>query len=174
MSGAYGTANFNEELGLPYGVLAANSGSERVRWLAQEIWECGDDLEYQRFVEALRQNFRDALSEFDLDGDSNLIERLVDTVTDRAPYESNEAPYFYGDDDGKYLIQYLGGAPLIWVLESKWRARCSPCSLCVPGAGDLDSPDDENGMWALSLDTETMREIDPGYIVETIIDTPAE
>ena len=44
--------------------------------------------------------------------------------------------------EGKVRLQlgYLGGAPLIWVLESPWVATCARCSPCCPNAGDLNTP----------------------------------
>jgi len=48
--------------------------------------------------------------------------------------------YELDDDDASYLIQYLGGAPLIWVTKSPRIVYVkSLCSPCVPNAGDLDS-----------------------------------
>lgn len=39
----------------------------------------------------------------------------------------------------KYRISWLGGAPLLWVLEGPVGYCNQLCSPCVPGAGDLDS-----------------------------------
>jgi hypothetical protein len=48
--------------------------------------------------------------------------------------------YELDDGDASYLIQYLGGAPLIWVTKSPRIVYVkSLCSPCVPNAGDLDS-----------------------------------
>jgi hypothetical protein len=43
----------------------------------------------------------------------------------------------------KMMMTYLGGAPLLWVLEGPVITKARPCSICVPGAGDLDSPDED-------------------------------
>lgn len=50
-----------------------------------------------------------------------------------------------GEYEGvKYRISYLGGAPLLWVLEGPIGRAASLCSPCVPNAADLDSGFDED------------------------------
>lgn len=52
-----------------------------------------------------------------------------------------EEPTISGTLDGvKYEISWLGGAPLLWSLESPVISKAKLCSPCVPGAIDLDSP----------------------------------
>lgn len=52
-----------------------------------------------------------------------------------------EEPTISGTLDGvKYEISWLGGAPLLFVLESPVISKAKLCSPCVPGAIDLDSP----------------------------------
>jgi hypothetical protein len=41
-------------------------------------------------------------------------------------------------DDVKYEISWLGGAPLLWVLEGPEGVANKLCSPCVPNAADLD------------------------------------
>jgi hypothetical protein len=49
-------------------------------------------------------------------------------------------PTIEGEYDGvKYRISWLGGAPLVWVLEGPTGYCRSLCSPCVPNAADLDS-----------------------------------
>jgi hypothetical protein len=43
----------------------------------------------------------------------------------------------------KMMMTYLGGAPLLWVLEGPVITKARPCSPCVPGAVDLDNPDED-------------------------------
>lgn len=53
-----------------------------------------------------------------------------------------DEPLIEGVRDGvTYSIDWLGGAPLLWVLESPYTGLYQLCSPCVPGAGDLESPD---------------------------------
>lgn len=54
-------------------------------------------------------------------------------------YESNE-PTIEGEYEGvKYRISWLGGAPLLWVIEGPIGSAVTLCSPCVPGAADLGS-----------------------------------
>jgi hypothetical protein len=47
-----------------------------------------------------------------------------------------------GESDGiKMMLGGLGGAPLLWILDSPYLDTVRLCSPCVPNAGDLDSPD---------------------------------
>ena len=49
-------------------------------------------------------------------------------------------PMLYAEDGIIYRQSYLGGAPLVWVIRSRFLAPAAYCSPCVPGAIDLDSP----------------------------------
>jgi len=51
-----------------------------------------------------------------------------------------EEPHIAGEYEGvKYEIQWLGGAPLLWVIDGPLGYCRKLCSPCVPNAGDLDS-----------------------------------
>lgn len=51
-----------------------------------------------------------------------------------------DEPVIEGELDGvKYRISWLGGAPLLWVLEGPLGFAERLCSPCVPNAADLDS-----------------------------------
>lgn len=51
-----------------------------------------------------------------------------------------DEPVIEGEYAGvKYRIDWLGGAPLLWVLEGPVGRCHSLCSPCIPNAGDLDS-----------------------------------
>lgn len=53
---------------------------------------------------------------------------------------SCDEPTIEGEYEGvKYRISWLGGAPLLWVIEGPTGYASSLCSPCVPGAADLDS-----------------------------------
>lgn len=58
--------------------------------------------------------------------------------------------YTYEADGFKYLTGTLGGATLIWVVESPFVTYCKQCSPCVPNAGDLDNPTEDvnSNTWA--------------------------
>lgn len=54
-------------------------------------------------------------------------------------YQGDE-PNVEGEFDGvKYLISWLGGAPLVWIIEGPVGYADRLCSPCVPNAADLDS-----------------------------------
>lgn len=91
---------------------------------------------------------------------------LFDQLEDGFPVENDVAEYCInwihheGDEDRYALRQdgvslelgWLGGATLIWVLDSNYVTWARTCSPCVPGAGDLDSPTDkDSGFPCLSL-----------------------
>jgi len=55
-----------------------------------------------------------------------------------------EEPTISGTLEGvKYEISWLGGAPLLFVLESPVISKAKLCSPCAPNAGDLDSLDED-------------------------------
>lgn len=67
------------------------------------------------------------------------IEGEFDKRRDRIEIDE---PLIEGVRDGvTYSIDWLGGAPLLWVLESPHTGLYQLCSPCVPGAGNLDAPD---------------------------------
>lgn len=115
-----------------------------------------EDLDVEGLVEAViekdelkDEDYETLLSELENDG-------LWDSGCDEGEHNYEHE---YDTPDGKVhmLVQWLGGAPLIWVCESPWVARCRRCSPCVPGAGDLDRPD-ESGMVAYCLPPDDMPE----------------
>lgn len=54
-----------------------------------------------------------------------------------------DEPRIEGEYEGvKYVIDWLGGAPLLWVISSPFVVKCGLCSPCVPNAGDLGSVGD--------------------------------
>lgn len=65
---------------------------------------------------------------------------IQDFVERNAEHIQIDEPIIEGEyDDVKYRISWLGGAPLLWVLEGPIGYVNRLCSLCVPNAGDLDS-----------------------------------
>ena len=54
-----------------------------------------------------------------------------------------DEPRIEGEYEGiTYMIDWLGGAPLLWVIYSPYVVKCGLCSPCVPNAGDLESVGD--------------------------------
>ena len=143
--------NFNQETGYPYGVIQGNHVPE----LLDDITTAGDDLTWEALVAQIRKEVGEAIKEA-LDPYAVNPERLIDAmleVLDDGIGDYVEPPeerqYVHSEKlpegEIKYLVGWLGGAPLIWVTESPFLAWCRPCSPCVPGAGDLDSLTDREG-----------------------------
>lgn len=65
---------------------------------------------------------------------------IDDFVERNAEHIQIDEPIIEGECDGvKYRISWLGGAPLLWVLEGPHITKADLCSPCVPNAGSLDS-----------------------------------
>lgn len=157
--------NLNEELGYYYGVVSGNTLPE----LAEDIMQQGTNLRLAR----LEREAREALEridlsdheeldfvlsqspfEFDQERIESLLQNGVDTidefveaaVEDFAECGMDEVPYEWEDEESgtSYVLDYLGGAPIIFVVASQHLAWARPCSPCVPQAGDLDSPTGED------------------------------
>lgn len=155
--------NCNLETGVPCGV--TNNIPD---WLWEEIdqWLPGDweeiqaDLAWEVFKENRESLTQEMVDEFDLGDDVRLDEvgdflsdeNIVEFVEEMFPDEWQDVLENFDDSElrksgkvegVKLSLSYLGGAPLLWVIESPRLVWCRPCSPCVPGAGDLDSPEEE-------------------------------
>jgi hypothetical protein len=68
------------------------------------------------------------------------IDEVMEYLSENEYFNNdNECRYSYEDGDFKYILDWLGGAPLIWVCDGPYVTYCKTCSPCVPGAGDLDN-----------------------------------
>ena len=138
------TANVHEKTGIPYGVVNGNS----VMDLMDEITAQGDDLSYAAFKSDLEARVAGAIRGVVENhcGDSAEIvggidcAEIVESLLDSGLHvELEECEYTYTNGATKYRLGWLGGAPLIWILESEFVAYSPVCSPCVPNAGDLDN-----------------------------------
>ena len=57
---------------------------------------------------------------------------------DNTDWQNEQGPIKFEPLGYKYELIYLGGAPLIYVMDSPFVALCLKCSPCCPNAGDLD------------------------------------
>lgn len=152
-------ANTNPKTGIAYGVVDARN----LPYLLDEILSSGTDNRYEeakREIVASLTNcqgpdeanaiIRDLhyapdqllLDEHDFEDGSitaDLDDLASEILSDTYELDSDNFDHEYEMDGFKYHLGSLGGAPLIWVLESPFLANCRPCSPCVPGAGDLDN-----------------------------------
>jgi hypothetical protein len=143
--------NTNTQTGIRYGVLSGNNVPD----LLDDIIANGDNLTYNAWKEELAEKIKGAVAR--AIGDytrhaervakridyAEIVESLLDNgLADEYEAEEEEYEYEYDTPLGKVKLQvgWLGGAPLLWVVESPYCANCKGCSPCVPGAGDLDSP----------------------------------
>jgi hypothetical protein len=164
--------NWNKDTGLVYGVVSARNAP----WLEEDIITHGNNTSFERFRTECRDKVRNLVR--DLPVASAEIEAAVDasmeTLEDYYLYEGEEDNYTYVDGPTKYELGWLGGAPLIWVVDSEWACYCNHCSPCVPGAGDLDNP--EGTTLAHCMPPERWKEVyeNGGEIPKTLIHLPTE
>ena len=115
--------NTNTETGIRYGVVSLNSLAD---WVSDEFFNNGtNETEVEALADWKAEN---------PDATDDDEQEFWETA------EFEECNYSLKTDDGlKLELSYLGGAALIWVLESPHIAQVSLCSPCVPNAGDLNS-----------------------------------
>ena len=174
--------NYNEKTGIPYGVISGNNVPD----LADDIFSSGDSLTYaawkQELGEKISGAIQGAIQDYTCHPEKIVegidIAEIVDSLLDSGlgedyQAEEEEFQYSYDTPNGKVslLLGWLGGASIIWVIDSPWFANTAHCSPCVPGAGDLDSPV-ENGLECYCLPPDDMPEEWAGK-AQLIADNPA-
>lgn len=111
-----------------------------------------DDLDLLELYEAMLDD--KSAAQIDYDAMLSKLEDcgLWDNCSDDEPHNYY---YEYDTPHGKVKLKLssLGGAPLLFVLESPYVIRAQQCSPCVPGAGNLDHPD-PHGILCHALDPE--------------------
>lgn len=115
-------ANTNPETGIRYGVVSMNSLES---WVWEEFYTQGIDESYAKAMREWQEEHPEA--------------EKHEEYTYGECLEIEESEWSLETDDMKLRISWLGGAPLLWVLESPHRAAVSLCSPCVPNAGDLNN-----------------------------------
>lgn len=130
--------NRNLNTGIPYGIIAANSlcpdvvqellyGPQATDLTYKAAWD--DEVARQR-----REHddlWRDHPAPEAFEPNDNHFDPTIDEPVVTGVYEGVH-----------YESAWLGGALLFWVFESPFTRYYRPCSPCVPGAGDLDTPDE--------------------------------
>lgn len=132
--------NVNPKTGIPYGVVGGNSVPELLELITQN----GKNLTWEAFREDTISKLTSVLEDA---GASDAKDTAESTFNDANwdCYQAEEEEFVYEDSHGnKFQLGYLGGASLIWIINSDLVERCNKCSPCVPGAGDLDNPN-KNG-----------------------------
>lgn len=147
--------NIHSKTGIPFGVVDARD----LPYLYDEILANGTDHNYEgakkELVERLKAcktvaevnavvddvHYSEVYHVEDMEFD---VEELAGNLLSDT-YESDEHNVSYQSGEYKYQLLTLGGAPLIYVVESPFVATCRPCSPCCPNAGDLNNITDKDG-----------------------------
>lgn len=111
-------------------------------WIYEELFygSQATDLSYEEaYEEELSLAIKRARYEAEVNGEEF---DEADFIEDwECPEFEIDEPNIAGTYDGvRYEISWLGGAPLLWVLESPHTGQLSLCSPCCPQACDGDSP----------------------------------
>lgn len=103
----------------------------------------GDDY---NLIEALGDAY-DSEDGWDWEEVNDLVIEFVndqDFLQDGEPHTHTHSVEIELADGTKHevslMLSPLGGAQLLWVMDSPYITPCASCSPCIPGAGDLDSP----------------------------------
>ena len=139
--------NYNPDTGIPYGTIYLHHLDSD---LAQELWYThGEDISYKNALEELREAVSAQMIDEEENGEcpirsvDDFDDELDEIVERRAEFIEIDEPTIEGEYEGvKYMISWLGGAPLLWVFRSPFTGSYAQCSPCVPGAGDLETPDE--------------------------------
>jgi len=128
--------NINQETGVRYGIISANSLDPEVICDLQAV---GRDVHW----EARKQEIIDALQmEVDNGAEFEFDEELENRL-ERESYDfyDDEPVHEFQRDGVRGRTTWLGGALLVFVFHSQWTTNARLCSPCVPGCCDLDSID---------------------------------
>ena len=139
--------NYNPDTGIPYGTIYLHHLDSD---LAQELWYThGEDISYKNALEELREDVSAQMIDEEENGEcpirsvDDFNDELDEIVERRAEHIQIDEPTIEGEYEGvKYMISWIGGAPLLWVFRSPFTGSYAQCSPCVPGAGDLETPDE--------------------------------
>lgn len=150
--------NYNEQTGIRYGVMDARNAHYTTddafgNWenISYNAWR----EEISRTLAAAIHNALDDTTNIDTDQAREFADEIIGNLD--LERESDEDTLEEKTEDHHYQISYLGGAPLLWTLASKYATRCRSCSPCCPGAGDLDHPD-KDGTLTHCPDPDTLNE----------------
>lgn len=153
------TPNVNPRTGIRYDVIDANDVPELLDTIIHDSTNVTVDEWYDQVLDEVIDAIGDTLDDYTpqayrLAGEirEEVDDLIHDTLMEDSPNEECNYEYEFETPHGRLRLElgWLGGAPLIWVLKSPWIAPCRECSPCVPGAGDLNTPD-PNGFEAYCL-----------------------
>lgn len=127
--------NYNLETGILYGTIYLHHLNSDV---GNDLFYEGENISEKNALEELRAEVNAEVEAGELDE-----EDFDEEIDRRSEYLQIDEPTIEGEAEGvKYMISWLGGAPLLWVFSSPFTGSYAQCSPCVPGAGDLGTPDE--------------------------------
>lgn len=131
-------ANINPNTFIPYGVISAQSLHPDV---VADLVTHGRDVRWDDACDEISEILKSSLSDYVRHCHMN---DLVEMVVELAAEDWNcEEPIYEGEwENVKFRTGWLGGAMLVWILESPHIAGYAKCSPCVPNAGDLNNEGD--------------------------------
>lgn len=131
--------NTNPETGVRYGIINAHSIDPEI---LNTIQMEGRDVLYEADKAELWADVKRVCEDFMSDKDSD---EVADLAVENMVTDYDELIHEHVIDGVQVRTTWLGGGLLIWVFESPFLGTYAQCSPCVPGAGDLNTPD-ENGV----------------------------
>lgn len=128
-------ANINPVTHIPYGVISANSLHPDV---VANLVTHGRDVRWDNACDEISEIARSAFSDYVR---SSRMDNLIEHVVELAAEDWDcEEPIYEGEwENVKFRTGWLGGAMLVWVMESPFTGEYATCSPCVPNAGDLNN-----------------------------------
>lgn len=189
------TDNTNSETGIRFGVIYANrvpwlheeivtngdsityrnfqqALADRVRYaLTEEDGDLKDVLDDYYMRDHAQEEILQYVNEYQGDWSEQEIEEVSEQIIEELNNSGvtcfDEEEYEYEKDDEQYLLSFQGGAPTIWVIKSPVMTKTRLCSPCVPNAGDLSSPDPEDGYECYAVPIEWFDEGECPYTTFT-------
>lgn len=141
--------NVHVKTGIPYGVVDArnlpsiyeeilqngthNNYNSALNERIERLKGCETPKEVNAIVDELHYSDSHHVDNMEFD-----VEELATYLMETWEYDEYET-VDYENDNYKYHLTTLGGAPFIYILESPFVATCRPCSPCFPNAGNLDN-----------------------------------
>lgn len=144
----HSNANKDTSTGIRYGIISQHSVNPEA---LDDIFQNGQDLDYEEFQAQVKAELRSALSDYLSDhkwGDEkqSKLDIAVGDCWDCVEQEVNDT--YAMRQDGCNHMRYENGGEVVqtdssgdlWVLKSPYYTYAQFCSPCAPGACHLDNP----------------------------------
>lgn len=136
--------NMDFKTGIHYGCISQHALDQDV--LNDLITE-SDDLLYDQSKDDFRNDLINAVQKV---LDDNYIENVrgedinFDDALDEweESYMNDNHHWYYKDEN--YILDFSDDLVTVTIIKSPYYTWCKACSICVPNAGDLDSPSDSH------------------------------